>query len=134
MDNENQYLEEKEKADKSRLRAKRIFIGVIVLLLIIIASGGFGGYRMHQKYLNEEVKKKDSIQEQLDQRDIFYELNKQEAIDSVKRLNPKEDEYKGKFIYYFNKSESLQKQLDFIHSLDIDNERLESLARNARYY
>ena len=120
-------------AERRRLRTKRILIGVVVIFILIIASGSVGGLKLHQKYLETERNKVDSIQDVLDVKDEQYAIRFQEGIDSVQQLNIKENDYFDAMLWYKGEAERLQGELDFIHSLNIDNERLDSLARNIRY-
>lgn len=120
-------------SERRRKRAKKIFVVVVVVLLLILASGSYGGFRMHEKFLSEEREKVDSIQNVLDTRDNEYQIRFQEGIDSVQKLNVKEDDYYDEMVRYYNLSERLQEELDFIYSLNISHPRLDSLAKHIKY-
>lgn len=122
-----------EKSQRRLVTPLNVFLGMLAIFIAISLMGGDYAMRMHKKLVMEEVGKKDSLQTELDGRDLIYEERFKEGVDSVSKLNVKRKTYYNEMLHYKNWAEALEMELQDIDDLRFDNAYLDSLAIFIKY-
>lgn len=122
-----------KEAERRRLKSKRILIGAITLFIIILLLTIGGGFEIHTNYLDKEIKKIDSLQNELDIRGIVYDKNYIASQDSISKIDTLEVRHEKGFIKFKTKDDATQKKLDDINNLNAPYPKLDSLAENIRF-
>lgn len=114
---------------KKQTILKYIPYAVIVVLIIMLAIGGGYGYNYHndrEKVLKDSI---ETIKKQKAEVDIKY----RESLNKIPEQKQNIKTYYNEFIYYKNKSESLQKSILDINTLNFTIEYLDSLKQSVNY-
>ncbi len=122
-----------EKDRNNVLSTRNVLIGVIVLILIVLLSGGGYGLRMYKNQLKYQVQKSDSIQNVLDLNEKRYEIRYQKGIDSVSKIKVERKTYYNDFITWKNIAEKLYEERMYVDDRVYPVDYLDILAERFRY-
>ena len=128
-----QIKENIEKGKRAVLSTRNVFMGILVLIVIVLLSGGGYGLRMYKNQLKDEVKKSDSIQNVLDQNEIIYEEQYQKGIDSVAKTKVQRKTYYNDFITWKTLAEKLYEERLVVNSRNYPVQYLDTLAEQFQY-